>query len=148
VATRLRHSLAPCPWVSSHAPNEPENFKALLTGTLRGIYCLHIFNMRSNGEIYRPEGSARLAKRLSKSQSPTNSIMSVWHAPNDFVPFHNCFLFHTLFQFSSLLLRKALLIRPRINAVALEGIDTGLDRLSGAALTLFKSYKYILIYIL
>jgi hypothetical protein len=101
--------------------------------------------MLSNGEIYRPEGSARLA---NVSQSSINSIMSVWHAPNDFIPSHNCFLFHTLLQFSSLILRKALLIRRRINAATLEGIDTGLERLSGASLTLFKSYKNILIYIL
>jgi hypothetical protein len=145
VATRLRHSLFPCLWAFLQAPNELENSKAVLAGTLRGIYCLHVFNMRSNLEIYRPEGSARL---VNVSQRPIISIMRVCHAPNDFVPSHNCFPFHTFLQFSSLLLRKALLIRRRINAVTLERIDTGLDRFSGASLTLFKSYKYTLIYIL
>jgi hypothetical protein len=80
------------------------------------------------------EGSARLA---NLSQRPINSIMRVCHTPNDFVPFPNCFPFHTFLQFSSLLLCKALLIRRRINAVTFEGIDTGLDRFSGASLTLF-----------
>jgi hypothetical protein len=129
--------------VVSQAPNELRNFEAVLAGIPRGIYCLQLFNMRSNREIHRLEGSARLA---NVSQRHTHSIMRVCHAPNDFVPSHNFFPFHTFYQF--LLLRKVLLIRRRINAVTLEGIDTGLDRLSGASLTLFKSYKYTLIYIL
>jgi hypothetical protein len=134
VATRLRYSLLPYLWAFLQAPNEPENFKAVLAGTLRGIYCLHVFNMHSNLEIYRQEGSARLA---FVSQRSINFHYESLPCTQRFRSFSQLLPFHTFLRFSSLLLRKALLIHRRIHAVTLEGIDTELDRFSGASPTLF-----------
>jgi hypothetical protein len=95
---------------------------------------LHVFNMHSNLEIYRPEGSARLAL---VSQRPINFHYESLPCTQRFRSFSQLLSIPYLPSISSLLLHKALLIRRRINAVTLEGIDTGLDRFSGASLTLF-----------